>query len=368
MKKISTLYIEDDGQQRQKAEELLRDRGFKVVLTPVEENGMENLQSATSANLKRVKTLEDQIKELERKAISLGMANIDMLAIQEQLEEKNREMEKLLAELSQRTDELQAILDTSPSAIVMIDRDNTITAANQRVKDFFGISREKVINRSFEIFINKIKPCFEDFDLYRQYAGEIEEFCLECDPQAVNIREMYSRAVKIIKPKTRIVAPLTASVKDKDEKELGRIWIYNDITELKRADELLRTIVETSPYPIVVSRFDDGKILFANEPTAELLGTSPSEIIGLSTPDFYADPAERQRILKILAEKGTVRDREVQIKKYDGETVWMIFSLVTTELNGEKVVIGALSKPSGCMMLNPVSLYTSVPLSRASPE
>jgi PAS domain S-box-containing protein len=342
MKKISTLYIEDDGQQRQKAEELLRDKGFKVVSAPVEESGKDFLQSAMSANLERVQALETQIKELERKAFSLGMANIDMLAVQEQLEEKNREMEKLLAELSRRTDELQAILDTSPSAIVMIDRDGKITAANQRLKDFFGISREKVLHRSFNSFINKVKPCFEDFDLYRQYVEEIEEFCRACDPQDINIREMYSHALKMIKPKARVVVPLTASVKDRDGNELGQIWMYNDITELKRADELLRMIVDTSPFPIVVSRVKDGKILFANEPTAEILGTSPSEIIGLKTPDFYADPDERTRILQTLAEKGVVRDREVQIRKSDGETVWMIFSLIITELNGEKVVIGAL--------------------------
>ena len=138
------------------------------------------------------------------------------------------------------------------------------------------------------------------------------------------------------------MVPVTASVTDKDRSELGRIWIYNDITELKRADELLRTIVEASPYPIIVSRFNDGEILFANEPTAEILGTTPDKIVGLKTPDFYADPDERQKILKILAVGGVVRDREVLIRKFDGETVWMIFALMTAELDDEKVVIAAL--------------------------
>lgn len=292
--------------------------------------------------LKLIRELEEKTKELERKTFSLGMANIDMLAVQERLEEKNRELENVLTALSQRTDELQAILDTSPSAIVMIDRDGKITAANQRLKDFFGVSRGKVLHRSFKNFISKIEPCFEDLNLFRQSVDEIEEFCRTCDPQEINIREMYSHALRMIKPRTRIVVPLTASVNDQDGNALGQIWIYNDITELKRTDELLRTIVEASPYPIIVSRFSDGEILFANEPTAEILGTTPSAIVGLKTPGFYADPEDRQKILKILAEKGVVRDREVLIRKFDGETVWMIFALITTELDGEKVVISAL--------------------------
>ena len=70
--------------------------------------------------------LQEKSDELKRKTFSLGMANVEMLAVQEQLESKNAEMETLLRELSRSKDGLQAIIDTSPAAIVMIDGQDTI--------------------------------------------------------------------------------------------------------------------------------------------------------------------------------------------------------------------------------------------------
>lgn len=296
---------------------------------------------AAEAERAYIRQLEAKLKKWEQKAFSLGMANVDMLAIQEQLEEKNQQMEKLLAELSRRTNELQAILDASPAAIVMVDPQNRITAVNQRIFDFFGLKREALLRRSFDFFLKEIAPCFEDFSLFQPHTGEIEQFCRDCDPQAINIRDLYSLAMTINRPRPRIVVPFPASVKDRDGRELGKIWIFEDVTELKRADELLRTVVEASPIPIIVSRFSDSKVLFANEPVAEILGKSVAEITGMSTPDFYFDLEDRKIVLEKLQTRGFVRDHEVRVKTASGEALWMIFSLTVTELNGEKVIIGA---------------------------
>lgn len=288
-----------------------------------------------------IRQLEAKLKEWEQKAFSLGLANVNMLAIQEQLEEKNQQMEKLLAELSRRTNELQAILDTSPAAIVMVDLQNRITAANQRIFDFFALKRETVLHRSFDFFLKKIAPCFEDFSLFQLHTGQIEQFCRDGDPQAFNIRELYSLAMTINKPRLRAVLPFPASVKGHDGQELGKIWIFEDVTQLKRADEFLRTVVEASPIPIIVSRFSDGKILFANEPVAKILGKSVADILDMSTPDFYFDLEDRKIVLEKLRSRGFLRDHEVRVKTANGEALWMIFSLAITELNGEKVIIGA---------------------------
>ncbi len=111
--------------------------------------------------------------------------------------------------------------------------------------------------------------------------------------------------------------------------------------QLQQTDELLRVIVELAPTPFIVSRFADGQVLFANEPLAELVGISSDEMVGSFTPDFYADPADRRRVLSALESEGFVKNLEVKVRTRHQGDIWMIFSLVMTVLSGDKVIIGA---------------------------
>ena len=76
-------------------------------------------------------------------------------------------------------------------------------------------------------------------------------------------------------------------VLDEDNKETGRVWVYADISPMKTAAEQLHTIVKASPIPTIISRIEDGEILYANEQLASLIGLSTSELVGRHTPEFY---------------------------------------------------------------------------------
>ncbi len=110
----------------------------------------------------------------------------------------------------------------------------------------------------------------------------------------------------------------------------------------KRTTELLSTVVEVSPIPYIVSRLIDGKVLFANEPLANLMGVPTNQVIGRTTVDFYADPKDREKVIEQIKKHGFIRDYEVRIKKSDGEIIWMILNLIASEFSGEKVIIGGL--------------------------
>ncbi len=307
----------------------------KTITKAIKENSIKREFQQTGVEDKR-------IQALEKKAISLGKANIDMLAAQEQLEEKNLQMETLLNELSTRKDELQAIFDASPSAIIMINSEDKITAANKQVHDFFGIRREDILNKNFDQFIESIKPCFKDFEQFLIFAEEMEEYCDECDVGEFDMHSIYQFSVEISQPNTRFILPVTAIVKSTAGEYQGRIWIYEDITQAKQADELLHTIAEASPIPFVVTRLSDGEIIYANKPLAELVGYKISELIGQHALDFYANPGDRERLLEKLKVEGQALHQEIQVRKSDGEVIWMIFSLTTGMVGSEKVVIGGL--------------------------
>jgi signal transduction histidine kinase len=61
---------------------------------------------------------------------------------------------------------------------------------------------------------------------------------------------------------------------------------------------------------------------------------------GTSSLNFYANPEDRANLLKDLNEKGKVEDREMQLKKFDGETVWA--TLTATYYRDENIIEGVM--------------------------
>jgi len=298
-----------------------------------------------SQNLERKnKEYSKKAKELKKTTFALADANVTQLVIQEELEIKNAEMQKLLDELSVSKGRLQTILDTSPNLIIMVDHDNQIVTINRIINEFFGVKIKDVIKKPFSQFLDRIKGCFENFDEFLQFAKEGEsigkQLCLE--HKDLDPAEFYKRSSRLIKPKSRIIFPIAIPVFDDHNELLGKIWFFNDITVLKRANDRIHAIIEASPIPLIITSLADGKILFANKHLADLVGLTTTEVIGQDAPDFYYDPGDRKIVLEKLEKDGYLNNHELRIKKADGEIIWMIFSLVRTELDGESVVIGGL--------------------------
>ncbi|MCA9672482.1 MAG: PAS domain S-box protein [Myxococcales bacterium] len=117
-----------------------------------------------------------------------------------------------------------------------------------------------------------------------------------------------------------------------------------------RADDLrdriaaqhLHAIIEASPIPLVITRANGGEILFANQELASLVGLSLDQLIGRVSPDFYRDQADRQRLLTMLREDGVAQGMELQIVRSDGTPLWVSFTMVTSAIDGEGVIIGGL--------------------------
>ena len=133
----------------------------------------------------------------------------------------------------------------------------------------------------------------------------------------------------------------------------GRMLTYLDITDqrramraIKRAEQRLRMLLEVSPYPLAVTRFSDGRVLYANARIAEALGVTSEEAIGSLAPDFYADPEDRERVLAELARSGRVSDREVRMRVRKGREFWALINAVLIEYDGEPALMAAFNNIS----------------------
>lgn len=310
---------------------------FEISRRIVVKNGQVIRNDGIARDVTHKVELEQKLQEYSKELIN---GNLEMLETQKKLENKNAEMEGLLNELSKSKDELQTIIDTNPGIILLVDNEGIIKATNKGVTDYFGLQPDEIINTPFDEFIEKIKNDIEDFDAFQKYLKESKEVPYCC--REYDISELYNRGVTVKNFKPGILSPACCLVQDKDGGKIGHLWIFSDILFIKQADEQVHTIVNASPIPTIISCIEDGKILYVNEELAQLVGLTSSELIGKSTPDFYYNKEDRKVVVESLKRDGYLRDFETRIKKVDGTVVWMIFSLVATEIGGEKVLLGWL--------------------------
>ena len=88
--------------------------------------------------------------------------------------------------------------------------------------------------------------------------------------------------------------------------------------ELRESDKRFRTIADTAPIALLITRPEDGRILYANRAAAELGGLPIEELVDSDVTRFYADAAARQRFLEELRATGAVRNQVVEFLRKDG--------------------------------------------------
>jgi PAS domain S-box-containing protein len=98
-------------------------------------------------------------------------------------------------------------------------------------------------------------------------------------------------------------------------------------------------LFDISPFPAVVSRLRDQRVVAVNKRTSELFGIPNTEAVGLITTDYYVNPADRQRLVEPLSRDGRADDVLLQLKRPDGDTFWARASARLVSWNDEPAVL-----------------------------
>ena len=127
---------------------------------------------------------------------------------------------------------------------------------------------------------------------------------------------------------------------------MSRATLY-DITDRRRAEELVERSEEkfarafrSSPVGLAVSRLRDGRFIEVNEAAASFLGFTLEQLIGETTLnlELWPDLAERNRLIAILSQHGSVRDQEVSFRTKQGTERLCILG-EPIEVDGESCVL-----------------------------
>ncbi len=129
-------------------------------------------------------------------------------------------------------------------------------------------------------------------------------------------------------------------IPENSEDSQGQVSKPDFYKELQGTTELLLTIANSMPIPVIVSSLADGTILYSNDLCRQAFGfTAFKSIDGEKASILYHNPADREELLLRLACNGHVRDTEVRLKKADGTLFWASVSMrYLTLLSGKAVL------------------------------
>ena len=108
------------------------------------------------------------------------------------------------------------------------------------------------------------------------------------------------------------------------------------LTDIERQ---LRTIIDSAPVPIVVTRLSDGEVLFANTVATSFFGADRRK--RSYAGDFYVDPAARQELASRLERDGRVENFETRYRTGSDSEPWVLLNARTIVYAGEKAVLSS---------------------------
>ncbi|MBT7636354.1 MAG: PAS domain S-box protein [Rhodospirillaceae bacterium] len=228
---------------------------------------------------------------------------------------------------------LHTILDTVPANIVVRDNDDRITFLNRLASDYYGEPIKELLGRKTEdVYGGKLPPVFADFLERSRTSGK-----LVSEPN-------YSSA----KLPGRILWMLGAAITGENGDVLGSLSVHFDVTERRRAEEAMhesernfRAIAEGSPVPLLITRHDDGTVLYANPKVGPVLGLATEELIGKPIGPLFWQPGDRDARAARLRREGLISGEALEMVRGDGTRISTIHALQPISYAGEDAILGS---------------------------
>lgn len=249
-------------------------------------------------------------------------------------EERNRERETLL----------RTIIDSTPDWIFVKDLDHRYVLVNQGYANSFHIPPDAFIGK------NDLDIGFPAEIVQGNPEKGIRGFWAD-DREIMNRGQMkiIDEEPAVVDGKARILNTIKAPLQDDEGNVTGIVGFVHDITDLKHAEEMIRqeqartqTLLESVTVPLLITRVQDGRYIFANQNAADMVGLPLADLHQLQTADFYADPAARQELLHLLQTEGYVNNYELQLRRANGTLFWGLISSRIFNFQGEMAIVSSI--------------------------
>lgn len=113
--------------------------------------------------------------------------------------------------------------------------------------------------------------------------------------------------------------------------------------QLLASEQRLRALLEILPYPIMIARRSDGRILFVNRKTCLLLAQSAGGLLKGVIADLFVDRKDQDGFLMMLDAIKDVRELEARLQAHGGRQFLAEIAALTIDYDGRQAVLIALN-------------------------
>ena|GEM_PF-995590 len=212
--------------------------------------------------------------------------------------------------LKKYSDEISDLYNHAPCGYHSLDKDGVFQRINETELKWLGYSAEEVVGKkkfsdfltseSLEIF-KKNFPIFKE----RGWVKDLEFDLIHKDGTILSVL-LSSTAIK----------------NEKGEFVTSRTTLF-DVTERKKAEEKYRTLVENLNVGVYRNTpGPQGSFIHINPAMVKIFGyDSVEELLKVHVADLYQDLNDRQAFVDEILKKGSVRNKELRLKKKDGTPI-----------------------------------------------
>ena len=211
-------------------------------------------------------------------------------------------------------------------------RDGVVLEINDAWIRDTGFSRDQIINQSI----------FTLSSLMQEGLDERIRDVLKTPRSVVDLEVRFQS-----KDGREVIANTSAVIIDIDG-EPCYLWVANDITERKHAEEALQAsesrfsiAFNSNPMLATISMLEGGRFLAVNDSFVELTGYSREEAVGHTALELnlWPNPEDRRKVMEKLKKEKRVRDFEAGIRLKNGEQRILLLSVERIELDGQACLL-----------------------------
>jgi PAS domain S-box-containing protein len=110
---------------------------------------------------------------------------------------------------------------------------------------------------------------------------------------------------------------------------------------LLESEEKFEAAFRSNPNALALSYRENGIILDVNDSFLALLELKREDVIGKTPFSFrmYSDPADREEIISILRNKGSIRNHEMKLNRGSGEKMYALLSAELLNIGGKAAIL-----------------------------
>lgn len=164
---------------------------------------------------------KDELSSLVR---AFNIMTQDLKEARRRTEETSRQLRKSYGELEQRRRYIEIILQNVTAGVISIDRQGIVTLINKSAESILDISSDQVIGKPYLQLLTKDQA--KEFEEIRQE--------LSLSPKGTLQRPIHME----MKGKTLSLLASFTILRDQDERSLGVVIVFDDLTELEKIQRL----------------------------------------------------------------------------------------------------------------------------------